>query len=51
MSHPVPAENFVATVAMNIDNPKLTDAQFREFIRNSLPIVKYPRKVTEETNG
>jgi hypothetical protein len=35
--------HFVATVAANIDNDRLTDAEFREFIRNSLPIVDYPR--------
>ena len=37
----VPASNFVATVASNVDNEKLTDAEFREFIRNTLPIVEY----------
>jgi hypothetical protein len=40
----VPAENFMATIAANVDNPKLTDADFREFIRNTLPIVIYPRR-------
>lgn len=39
----VPAENFMATIAANVDNKKITDDQFREFIRNTLPIVKYPR--------
>ncbi len=35
--------NFVATVNANVDNAKLSDADFREFIRNSLPIVIFPR--------
>lgn len=44
MSEPtVPAENFLATVAANVENKKLSDAEFREFIRNTLPIVKYTR--------
>jgi len=37
----VPADNFMGTIAANVDNAKLTDAQFREFIRNTLPIVQY----------
>jgi len=39
----VPADNFVGTIEANVDNDKLTDAQFREFIRNTLPIVQYTR--------
>lgn len=38
----VPAEHFIATIAVNVDNAKLSDAEFREFIRNTLPIVDYP---------
>ena len=38
----VPAENFMATIAANVNNLKLSDAEFREFIRNTLPIVDYP---------
>ena len=30
------ALNFLQTVAVNLDNGKLTDAAFRDFIRNSL---------------
>lgn len=45
----IPAEHFMATIATNIDNTKLTDAQFREFIRNTLPIVEYPRQPRPET--
>ena len=37
----VPAENFMATIAANVDNEKVTDAEFREFIRNTLPIVEF----------
>ena len=37
----VPASNFMATVAANVDNAKMSDANFRQFIRNSLPIVIY----------
>jgi hypothetical protein len=37
----VPAEHFVATVGGNVDNEGLTDAEFRQFIRNTLPIVIY----------
>lgn len=35
----VPAYNFVDTVSTNVNNDKLTDAEFREFVRNSLPNV------------
>jgi hypothetical protein len=41
----VPAENFMATLNANVDNEKLSDADFREFVRNTLPIVIFPRKV------
>lgn len=37
----VPPENFLRTVATNVDNEAMTDADFRQFIRNSLPIVKF----------
>lgn len=36
----VPADNFVETVRANVDNEKLTDEEFRAFIRNTLPIVE-----------
>jgi len=38
----VPAKNFIGTVMANVDNDKLSDADFREFIRNTLPIVEKP---------
>lgn len=40
----VPATNFCATLAANVDNGKLSDAEFREFVRNTLPIVDFPRR-------
>jgi hypothetical protein len=46
----VPAESFMATIAANINNPKITDKEFREFIRNTLPIISYPRP-PKDKNG
>ena len=40
----VPSGNFVATIAVNVDNEKLSDKEFRDFVRSTLPIVEYPRK-------
>ena len=37
------AEHFCATLHVNVDNAKLSDADFREFVRNTLPIVSYKR--------
>lgn len=36
----VPAVNFIGTVLANIDNDKMSDVDFRQFIRNTLPIVE-----------
>ena len=36
----IPASSFVNTIKVNVDNEKMSDAQFREFIRNTLPIVE-----------
>jgi len=36
----VPATHFVTQLQANIDNDKLTDKAFREFVRNTLPIVE-----------
>ena len=44
----VPADSFVGTVAANVDNLKLSDEDFRDFIRNTLPIVIYIRPKTKE---
>lgn len=37
----VAAENFCGTLEANVDNTKLTDKEFRQFVRNSLGIVVY----------
>lgn len=42
-NQPISAENFVATIAANVNNGGLDDRAFREFIRNTLPIVKFAR--------
>ncbi len=47
----VPAANFVGTVASNVDNKDLSDKAFRQFIRNTLPIVIYDRPVIGDRNG
>lgn len=39
----VSAENFMATLDANIENDRLSDASFREFVRNSVPVVIFPR--------
>ena len=35
----VPAANFVSTMSANVNNDKMSDKEFREFVRNTLPIV------------
>lgn len=40
----VPANSFVMTIANNVNNKKLSDAEFRTFIRNTLPVVKYTKR-------
>jgi hypothetical protein len=47
-SRTVHASNFVGTIAANANSDKLTDAEFRAFIRNSLPIVVYDSGMLEE---
>lgn len=42
MSHTVPAANFVGTMLANLDNDLMSDADFRQFIRNTMPIVEKP---------
>lgn len=37
----VPAESFVGTMAANVDNKKMSDKDFREMVRRTLPIVIY----------
>lgn len=40
----ISAENFMGTISVNVDNTKLSDKMFRELIRNTLPIVEFPRE-------
>lgn len=37
-----PAEMFLRTLAANLDNDKLSDTDFRQFVRNSLPGIVFP---------
>ena len=39
---PSPAEMFMRTLAANLDNDKLSDADFRQLVRNSLPGIAFP---------
>jgi hypothetical protein len=41
--NPVGAKNFCQFLHVNVDNKKLTDKEFRKMVRNTLPIVEYPR--------
>ena len=40
--HIVPAVHFIGTIMVNVDNDKLSDSEFRQFIRNTLPILEKP---------
>jgi len=40
----VPSEHFCRILNVNVDNEKLTDADFRQFVRNTLPIVIFKRE-------
>lgn len=46
----VPADHFAGFVAANVDNAKLTDAEFRNMLRDTLPLVEYKRKDDAATN-
>lgn len=46
----VPAENFCQTLQVNVDNDKLSDKDFRQLVRNTLPIVNY-LVVTRDNGG
>lgn len=39
------AVSLCATLRANVDNDKLSDADFREFVRNSLPLTE-PKEAT-----
>lgn len=47
----VSAANFCGTLEANVDNDKLTDAEFRDFVRTSLPIVEYTRPTARRENN
>jgi len=42
INHKVPAVNFIGTMMANVDNEKLSDAEFRQIFRNTLAIVEKP---------
>lgn len=51
MAEPSPEEMAVslcATMRANVDNDKLDDASFREFVRNSLPLTEPNGEMTKE---
>ena len=39
---PSAAEMFMRTLAANLDNDKLSDADFRQLVRNTLPGIVFP---------
>ncbi len=41
-TRPTHAENFCSTLSANVDNVRLSDADFRSFVRDSLPVVQFP---------
>jgi len=46
----VPAESFTQTLNANVDNERLSDAGFRELVRNTLPIVIFRRVAARPSN-
>lgn len=46
----IPAIYFVGTIMANVDNEKMSDANFRQFIRDTLSIVEKPdfRKIANK---
>lgn len=40
----ISAAHFMAAIAANVDNHRLSDTEFREFIRDMLTTVGYQRK-------
>lgn len=47
----VSAESFCQTLERNINNTALDDAAFRQFVRNTLPIVIFEPVVHVEMDG
>lgn len=46
-SRTVPAESFCQTLQANVDNERMDAETFREFVRNTLPIVQYEELLSE----
>jgi hypothetical protein len=46
----IPAESLCQTLAINVNNSKLSDAAFRELVRNTLPIVEFRRPTKASDN-
>ena len=42
VDQPASAIYFVTLLRLNVDNTRMTDEEFRQFIRNTLPIVERP---------
>jgi len=42
----IPAVNFIGTMMANVDNDKLSDADFRQMFRNTIPEVEKPEHRT-----
>lgn len=42
----IPAVNFIGTMMANVDNDKLSDADFRQMFRNTIPEVEKPEHHT-----
>ena len=43
-NHKVSVVNFIGTLLVNVDNEKLSDAEFRQVVRNTLSIVEKPAR-------
>lgn len=43
----IPATAFCSTLSVNVDNNDLTDSEFRELVRNTIPIVEFKRPEPE----
>lgn len=46
---PSPAGLFIPTLAANVDNEKLSDADFRQFVRNSLAAIPFSPPKSEQS--
>ena len=48
MKKAVDSKHFCQMLSLNVDNTKLTDAEFRKFVKRTLPIVDFPRTEKQE---